>query len=47
MRGDAYKTSVGLGIRFGLSPEERLNIHADMSVVDGQFGPIIHFREAF
>jgi outer membrane translocation and assembly module TamA len=47
MRGDAYKTSVGLGLRFALAPEERLNVRADVSFVDDEVGFVLFFREAF
>ncbi len=43
----SFKTSIGLGIRYALNPEQRFNIRADIAWVDGGFGAVINVREAF
>lgn len=43
----AFKTSIGIGIRYALNPEQRFNIRADIAWVDGGIGVIINIREAF
>jgi hypothetical protein len=43
----SFKTSIGLGIRYALNPEQRFNIRADIAWVDGGFGAVINIREAF
>jgi hypothetical protein len=43
----SLKTSIGLGIRYALNPEQRFNIRADIAWVDGGFGAVINVREAF
>ena len=41
------KTSIGSGIRYALNSEQRFNVRADLSWVDGGPGMIINIREAF
>jgi outer membrane protein assembly factor BamA len=43
----SFKTSIGLGIRYALNPEQRFNIRADIAWVDGGVGAVINVREAF
>lgn len=43
----SFKTSIGLGIRYALNPDQRFNIRADIAWVDGEFGAVINVREAF
>jgi outer membrane protein assembly factor BamA len=43
----SFKTSIGIGIRYALNPEQRFNIRADVAWVDGGVGVIINVREAF
>lgn len=43
----SFKTSIGLGIRYALNPEQRFNIRADIAWVDGGVGVVINVREAF
>jgi len=43
----AFKTSLGIGIRYALNPDQRFKIRADVAWVDNGFGAIIFVREAF
>jgi outer membrane protein assembly factor BamA len=43
----SFKTSVGLGVRYALNPDQRFNIRADIAWVDGGFGVVLNVREAF
>lgn len=43
----AWKWGGGLGLRFSVSRERRLNLRLDYGVVDGRSGMIISFGEAF
>lgn len=43
----SFKTSIGLGIRYALNPDQRFNIRADIAWVDGGVGAVINVREAF
>ena len=42
-----FKTSLGVGLRYALNPEERFNIRADIAWVDDGIGAILNIREAF
>ncbi|MFC3853525.1 BamA/TamA family outer membrane protein [Salinispirillum marinum] len=43
----ALKTGGGLGFRYSISSERRLNIRVDLGWVDGRGGAVINFGEAF
>jgi len=42
-----FKTSLGVGLRYALNPEQRFNLRADIAWVDDGIGAIINIREAF
>lgn len=44
---DNFKSSIGAGLRYSLSPEQRLNLRIDLSWVDNKFGLVANVREAF
>ena len=44
---NAFKTSVGGGLRYALNPEQRFNVRLDTNWVDGAFGITINVKEAF
>jgi hypothetical protein len=46
-RSNRFKSSLGVGLRYALRPEDRSNIRADIGWVEGQPGLILNFREAF
>jgi outer membrane protein assembly factor BamA len=43
----SFKTSLGIGFRYALNPDQRFNLRADIAWVDNGFAAIINVREAF
>ncbi len=42
-----FRPDFGVGLRYAMNPEQRMNIRIDLGIVDGSVAPAINIKEAF